>query len=110
MLAVKTVRQKHQVSPELLRLLDDFRRMVNVCIAVGIGENVSSLKGLSLRSYHRLSRNMLGYYRLGGISTATGILRNHGKAHKKNPRANLQYDRQLMLTTLYGFTIQAGSL
>ena len=54
-LAVKTIRQKHQVSPELLRLLDEFRRMVNVCIAVGIEENVSSLKTLSLRSYHRRS-------------------------------------------------------
>ena len=110
MLAVKTVRQKHQVSPELLRLLDDFRRMVNVCIAVGIEENVSSLKALSLRSYHRLSRNMLGYYRLGAISTATGILRNHRKANKKNPRTKLPYARKLMLTTCYGFKIKDGFL
>src|SRR2546427_5676605 len=71
-LAVKTIRQKHQVSPELLRLLDEFRRMVNVCIAVEIEENVSSLKTLSLRSYHRLSSDILGYYRLGAISVATG--------------------------------------
>jgi hypothetical protein len=47
MLAVKVIRQKHQASADLLRLLDEFRRMVNICIAVGIEENVSSLKTLS---------------------------------------------------------------
>ncbi|TMI06880.1 hypothetical protein E6H34_09580 [Candidatus Bathyarchaeota archaeon] len=73
-LAVKTVRQKHPVSPELLRLLDEFRRMVNVRIAVGIEENVSSLKTLSMKSYHRLSRDMLSYYRLCAISKTTVIL------------------------------------
>jgi len=47
MLAVKVVRQKHQASADLLRLLDEFRRMVNVCIGLGIQEDVSSLKTLS---------------------------------------------------------------
>jgi len=93
-----------------LQLLNEFRRMVNVCIAVGIEENVSSLKTLSLRSYHRLSRNMLGYYRLGAISTATGILHNHRKAKKKNPRTRFPCARKLMLTTCYGFKIQNGLL
>src|SRR5947208_17003654 len=73
-IAMRSVRQKHQASLELLWLLDEFRRMVNVCIAVGIEENVSSLKTLSSKSYHRLSREMLGYYRLGAISKATVIL------------------------------------
>ena len=44
---VKSVRQKHEASADLLQLLDEFRRMVNVCVAVGIEENVSSLKTLS---------------------------------------------------------------
>jgi hypothetical protein len=48
--AVKSVSQKHQASLELMWLLDEFRRMVNVCIAVGIEENVSSLKTLSMKS------------------------------------------------------------
>src|SRR5438309_2067945 len=47
--------------------------MVNVCIAVGIEESVTSLKTLSTKSYHRLSYGVLGYYRLGAISTATSI-------------------------------------
>jgi len=32
LLATKAVRQKYQASPELLKLLDEFRRMVNVCV------------------------------------------------------------------------------
>jgi len=104
--ALKTVRQKHQASTELLQLLDEFRRMVNVCITVGIEENVSSLKTLSLKAYHRLSHDMLSYYRLCATSTATGILRNYRKAKKKNPRTKLPYAKKLMLTTCYGFKIQ----
>ena len=84
--------------------------MVNVCITIGIEENVSSLKTLSLRSYHRLSRDILGYYRLCAISAATGILRNHRKAKKKNLWTRLPCARKLMLTTCYGFKIQEGLL
>jgi hypothetical protein len=49
-LAVKAVVQKHHASPNLLDLLDEFRRMVNVCIAVGIEEKISSLRTLSMKS------------------------------------------------------------
>ncbi len=61
MLSIKSVRQKHQASDDLLWLLDEFRRMVDVCIAIGIEENISSLKTLSSASYARLSRDILGY-------------------------------------------------
>lgn len=107
---VKAVRQKHQASAQLLHLLDEFRRIVNVCIAVGIEENVTSLMTLSTRSYHRLSHDVLGYYRLGAISTATSILRNYRKANKRNPRTRTPYAKRLMLTTCYGFKIQSNQL
>ena len=110
LLAVKSVRQKHQASVELLWLLDEFRRMVNVCIAVGIEENISSLKTLSLKSYHRLSREMLGYYRLGAIGIATVMLHNYRKAKKKNPRTRIPWARKLMLTTCYGFRVKDSLL
>src|SRR5437588_12322658 len=97
-IAVRSVRQKHQASLELLRLLDEFRRMVKVCIAVGIEENVSSLKTLSSKSYHRLSRDMVSYYRLFAISKTTVILYNYQKAKKKNLRTSLPNDRKLMIT------------
>ena len=106
MQAVKMVRQKHQTPANLLWLLDEFRCMVNVCIAIGIEENVSSLKTLSLRSYHRLSRDNLSYYRLCAISAATGILRNYRKAKRKNPRTRVPYAKKLMLTTCYGLRMR----
>ena len=110
MLAVKVVRQKHEASADILRLLDEFRRMVNICVAVGIQENVSSLKTLSLKSYHHLSRDVLGYYRLGAISTATRILRNYRSVRRRNPETRMPYARKLMLTTCYGFKIHNGCL
>jgi len=103
---MKTVRQTEQASAELLGLLNEFRRMVNVCVAVGIEENISSLKILSLKAYHRLSRDMPSYFRLCAISIATGILRNHRKAKRKNARTKFPYAKKLMLTTCYGFKIQ----
>ncbi len=109
-LALKAVRQKHQASGELLRLLDDFRRMVNVCVAIGIEQNISSLKTLSLKCYHRLSPDILGYYRLCAISTATGILRNYRRTKRKNLHARFPYAARLLLTTCYGFKIQNGLL
>jgi putative transposase len=107
---MKAVRQRHQASCELLRLLDEFRRMVNVCVSVGIDENISSLKLLSSKSYHRLSCDLLSYYRLCAISTATGILRNYRKAKRKNSMTTFPYARRLMLTTCYGFKIKEGFL
>src|SRR5439155_23888587 len=107
-LAVKSVRQRQRALADLLRLLGEFIRMVNVFIAFGIEENVSSLKTLSSKSYRRLSHDILSYYRLCTISTDTGILRNHRKAKKKNPWTRLPCARKLMLTTCYGFKIQNG--
>jgi len=110
LLGVKAVRQRHEALAELLRLLDEFRRMVNVCVSVGIDENISSLKLLSLKSYHRLSRDLLSYYRLCAISTATGILSNYRKAKRKNSLTKFPYAKRLMLTTCYGFKIKEGFL
>src|SRR3989442_12348376 len=63
-LAVKTIRQNHHASAELLRPLEEFRRMGNVCIAIGTKENVSSLKTLSLRAYHQFIRDNLCHCRV----------------------------------------------
>ncbi|OLB46494.1 MAG: hypothetical protein AUG17_07845 [Crenarchaeota archaeon 13_1_20CM_2_53_14] len=106
MLAFRAVAQTHQASNQLLSLLDDFRRIVNVCIEIGIEKNVSSLEALSLATYHRLSKNVLGYYRLGAISTASRILKNYRRAKRKNSRTRFPHARRLMLTTCYGFKIQ----
>jgi hypothetical protein len=38
MIPIKSVRQKYEASDGILRLLVEFRRMINVCIAIGIEE------------------------------------------------------------------------
>src|SRR5436853_3749901 len=110
LLAVKTVRQQYQTSADLLWLLDEFRRMVNVCIMIGIEQKVSSLRTLSSRAYSRLSRDMLGYYRLGAIGAATVIIRNYRKAERRNARTKLPYAKRLVLTSCYGFKIDDNLL
>jgi hypothetical protein len=75
---VKSVNQRYEASPDILRLLEDFREMVNDAICIGLEEKTTSLKSLSLKAYHQLERYSLPtYYRLTAISRATGILRNY---------------------------------
>jgi putative transposase len=52
----------------------------------------------------------MSYYKLCAISAATGVLRNHRKTKRKNPRTKEPYARKLRLTTCYGFKIQDGKL
>lgn len=82
MLAFKTVQQNYQPTDVTLRLLDEFRSMVNDCLRIGLQENVTSLKALSLRAYRHLARyDALSYYRLCAIS---GLHRNRPKSRQRN--------------------------
>jgi hypothetical protein len=49
-IALKFVKQNYSPSEEVLELLGTFRKMVNVCVGVGLAGGVSSLKKLSLLS------------------------------------------------------------
>src|SRR3972149_212666 len=81
--------------------------MLNDCVRIGLAENVTSLKSLSLRTYKQLAcYDMMSYYKLCAISKATGILRNYRKARGRNPETKEPYARQLQLTTCYGFKIR----
>ena len=78
MRAVKAVRQNYRPTDELLSLLEDFRCMVNDCVRIGLKENVTSMKSLSMKAYHQLSAyDAPTRYRLTAISRAAGILRNY---------------------------------
>ncbi|TMI58631.1 hypothetical protein E6H18_02060 [Candidatus Bathyarchaeota archaeon] len=55
-LAVKSVWQYYVPVDDVLRLLDVFRRMVNDSIRIGLLNNASSLRKLSLLSYNQLAR------------------------------------------------------
>ena len=108
MRAVKAVQQYYTASPEILRMLEQFRQMLNDCVRIGLSENVTSLKSLSRKAYRQLATyDLMSYYKLCAISKATGILRNYRKARRKNPKTKEPYARRLQLTTCYGFKIRA---
>jgi len=64
-LAVKSVWQYCAPSREVLVLLEEFRRMVNDSIRIGMMNDVSSLRRLSLLSYNQLAHyDSPSYYKL----------------------------------------------
>jgi putative transposase len=101
MLAVKSVKQGHRASPELLSLLEDFRLMVNDCVRIGLKEKITSMKKLSAACYKQLAAyDLPTCYRLTAISRAAGILRNY----RKNP-GEKPYAKRLVLIDCYGFRV-----
>ncbi|WXG44112.1 MAG: transposase [Promethearchaeati archaeon SRVP18_Atabeyarchaeia-1] len=111
MQAVKAVKQNYTPSPELLNLLDAFRKMVNDCLRIGVAENVTSMKALSKKAYHQLAGfDVPAYYRLTAISKAAGILRNYRQALRKREGVKKPCATRLMLTDCYGFRIIKGKL
>jgi len=108
---MKTIQQNYMLSSELLGVLEQFRRMLNDCIRIGLETGATSLKSLSLKAYKELK----GYevpsaYKLCAISRATGVLRNYRKAKRKGKRVREPCARRLQLTTCYGFKIKDGCL
>jgi putative transposase len=108
MRAVKAVQQRYTPCLEILWLLDQFRQMLNDCVRIGLAENATSLKSLSMKAYGQLAiYDVMSYYKLCAISKATGILRNYRKATRKNPETKEPCARLPQLTTCYGFKIRA---
>ena len=108
MQAVKAVRQNYHPTEEVLSLLEDFRCMVNDCVRIGLRENLTSMKSLSMKAYHQLSAyDVPTCYRLTAISRAAGILRNYRRELKKKRRlsARVPYVTRLSLTDCYGFRV-----
>lgn len=111
MRAVKAVKQSSTPSAKILSLLEDFRCMVNDCIRIGLQENITSMKALSLKAYHQLETyDIATYYRLTAISKATGILRNYRKSLRKNPNIKEPYACKLILVDCYGFKVEGNRL
>jgi putative transposase len=111
MASVKAVQQHYAAHPQALRLLEEFRLMTNYALQIGLAENLTSLKTLSLRAYGQLAAyEVMSYYKLCAISAATGILRNHRRAMRNGKRTSVPHVRSLRLTTCYGFKIRDGCL
>ncbi|MEM3063863.1 MAG: hypothetical protein QW177_00660 [Candidatus Nitrosotenuis sp.] len=54
MFAVKSIKQNFTPNPEQLQMMDLFKDMVNHCIRIGFENNCSTMKKLSMLSYHQL--------------------------------------------------------
>ena len=110
-LAVKSVWQYYVPVDDVLRLLDVFRRMVNDSIRIGLLNDASSLRKLSLLSYNQLARyDSPSYYKLCAISRAAGILAARNKSVRRGFPTRTPYAVRQQLVSCYGFKVENGEL
>src|SRR3989442_192580 len=111
LLAFKSVWQYYVPARDVLRLLDVFRRMVNESLRIGIANDASSLRKLSLLSYNQLAHyDSPSYYKLCAISRAAGILEARKKSIRRGFPTKTHYAVRAMLVSCYGFKIGNGLL
>src|SRR3990167_4425968 len=90
--AIKSIKQPIPPNKDLDELMEIFIQMINHCIKTGIKENCSTLKRMSILSYHELrDYDILSSYKLNAMSQACGILSNYKKELKKDPNAKMPY-------------------
>jgi putative transposase len=110
-LAVKSVWQQYAPTRDVLGLLEVFRRMVNESIRIGIANDVSSLRRLSLLSYNQLAQyDSPSCYKLCAISRAAGILAARKKSLKRGFPTRMPYAVRPQLISCYGFKTKNGGL
>jgi len=92
-------------------LLDVFRRMVNDSIRIGLVNDASSLRRLSLLSYNQLARyDSPSCYKLCAISRAAGILAARNKSVRRGFPTRTPYAVRPQLVSCYGFKIENGRI
>ena len=102
----KSVRQRFNPDQRMLELMESFRQMTNTCIRIGLENDASSLKRLSLLSYKQLRNfEIPAAYKLCAISKAAGILAARKKSLKRGHRTRNPYLSKRLLATCYGFKL-----
>jgi putative transposase len=110
-LAFKSVWQNYTTLQDVLGLLELFRRMVNESLRIGLANNVSSLRKLSLLSYNQLAQyDSPSCYKLCAISRAAGILAARKKSLKRGFPTRTPYSVRQQLVSCYGFKIKNDRL
>src|SRR6267378_4916095 len=110
LLAVKSVWQHYAPTRDVLGLLEVFRRMVNASIRIGIANDASSLRRLSLLSYNQLSQyGSPSCYKLCAISRA-GILASRKKSFRRGFPTREPYAVKQHLISCYSFKTKDGRL
>ena len=103
-MAMKSVWQHYAPTRDVLGLLEVFRRMVNESIRIGLANNASSLRKLSLLSYNQLAQyDSPSCYKLCAISPAAGILAARKKSLKRGFPTREPYALRPQLISCYGF-------
>jgi len=104
--AIKSVKQSYTPNSELQSMMEIFRQMVNYCIRIGLEDNVSTLKKLSMLSYHQLKQyDILSSYKLNAISQACGRLSQMKQSIKRSRKTKSPFVRKLYLVNCYGFKV-----
>jgi len=102
----KSIKQCYHPDNEILEILEIFRRMVNDCIRIGLENNISTMKKLSLLSYEQLGRyNIYANYKLCANARAAGILAARKKSIKRGFQTKNPYAVKPILIGYLGFKI-----
>ena len=110
MRATKSVKQTIAYNSDLMEMSEIFRLMVNHCIRIGLRHNCSTLKRLSMLSYHELrDYDIMSSYKLNAISQACGRLSQMKRDIRKGKQVKSPLVRKSYLVNCYGFKIN-GSL
>jgi putative transposase len=105
-LPLKSIKQKFTPNAEQLQMMETFKDMVNHCIRIGLENNCSTMKKLSLLSYHTLKDYQIqSYYKLTAIAQAAGKLAQRKKDIKKDRKVKSPYVRKPYFVSCYGFKI-----
>src|SRR3989440_1108472 len=92
-------------------LLEVFRRMVNDSLRIGLVNDVSSLRRLSLLSYNQLAQyDSPSSCKLCGISRAAGMLAARKKSIRRGYATKTPYSFRQQLVSCYEFKIRNGAL
>jgi putative transposase len=87
-------------------MMETFKDMVNHCIRIGIENDCSTMKKLSLLSYHTLKDYQIqSKYKLTAIAQAAGRLAQMKKDIKKYRKVKSPYVSKPYLVSCYGFKI-----
>jgi len=105
------VKQRFYPDKRVLRLMDSFRQMTNICVRIGLENGVYSMKRLCTLSYGQLEDfGLPSYYKPCAISKTAGILSARKKSLKRGYRSKDPYLKKSFLTLSYGFKIVEETL
>jgi putative transposase len=113
LLVRKSIKQSYIPSTEVFSLMQEYRRMTNDAIRIGIANNnLSNLMKLSKLAYKELKRykDVPSCYKLCAISKAAEILTSRKKSIKRGFPTKDPYVKTPLLVSCYRFKLVNGKL